>query len=202
MNTINELIHDIDDGSLSDARRRELLLTAASVTGGVGLLVAAYPFVASMEPSEKARALGGPVMADISSLAPGQLHTVAWRGKPVWVMRRTEDMVRALQRPDADLADPLSKRSEQPKNCTNATRSQRPDIFVAVAVCTHLGCTPILRLDDSALNAELHAPGGFFCPCHGSRFDLAGRVVKNVPAPINLEIPDYQFTSATEVQIG
>lgn len=142
------------------------------------------------------------MIADIATLLPGTLVTVAWRGKPVWLMRRTPDMVTALLRPDAALVDPLSKRSEQPVACRNATRSLRADVFVAVAVCTHLGCTPILRLNDSALNAELDAPGGFLCPCHGSRFDLAGRVVKNVPAPINLDIPDYSFVSPTSVQIG
>lgn len=139
---------------------------------------------------------------DIATLLPSNLMTVAWRGKPVWLMRRSPEMVSALLRPDAALVDPLSNRSEQPASCRNDTRSLRPDIFVAVAVCTHLGCTPILRLDDASLNAELNAPGGFFCPCHGSRFDLAGRVVKNVPAPTNLDIPEYSFVSPTSVRIG
>jgi ubiquinol-cytochrome c reductase iron-sulfur subunit len=142
------------------------------------------------------------VQVDIAGLAPGELRTVAWRGKPVWLLRRSEDMVRALQRPDANLVDPLSKRSTQPADCTNATRSIKPELFVALGVCTHLGCSPKLRFDDPALNAELNAPGGFYCPCHGSRFDLAGRVVKNVPAPTNLEVPDYHFTSPTSLQIG
>jgi ubiquinol-cytochrome c reductase iron-sulfur subunit len=127
---------------------------------------------------------------------------VAWRGKPVWLMHRTAEMVQALQRSDPALVDPLSRRSMQPASCVNATRSERPEFFVAVGVCTRLGCSPVLRLDDPALNAELHAPGGFYCPCHGSRFDLAGRVVKNVPAPTNLEIPDYRFTGTSTVQIG
>lgn len=139
---------------------------------------------------------------DLSRLQPGELRTIEWRGKPVWLMRRSDEMVRALRAVDPALADPLSKRSIQPASCLNATRSQRPEFFVAIGVCTHLGCTPGLRFDDAALNAELHAPGGFLCPCHGSRFDLAGRVVKNVPAPINLEIPDYRFTSPTTVRIG
>jgi ubiquinol-cytochrome c reductase iron-sulfur subunit len=202
MSPIPELIYQIDHATLSDERRRKWLLATTSTLGGIGLLATAYPFVASFAPSERARALGGPVYADISRLAQSELQTVAWRGMPVWLMRRSPDMVRALQQRNSDLADPQSMRSEQPTGCANATRSLRPEIFVALGVCTHLGCTPALRLDDSALNAELHAPGGFFCPCHGSRFDLAGRVVKNVPAPINLEIPYYRFTSATTLQIG
>ena len=202
MHTVNEITEEIDHGNLADVERRKVLLIATSVVGGAGLLTVAYPFVASLEPSARDRARGGPVEANISTLAVGELRTVAWRGKPVWLMHRSEAMVRALQQPNPDLADPLSKRSEQPASCVNATRSERPEILVAVGVCTHLGCTPILRLDDKALNAELHAPGGFYCPCHGSRFDLAGRVVKNVPAPINLEIPDYKFTGASTLQIG
>lgn len=194
------------DGGMQQAgpegARRQWLIAATGAVGGVGLLATAWPFVDSMELSARALAVGGPVVVDVSDLAPGQLRTVAWRGKPVWVMRRTPEMVRALQQPNPGLADPLSKASEQPPACANATRSERPDLFVAVGVCTHLGCTPVLRLDDPAINAELHAPGGFLCPCHGSRFDLAGRVVKNVPAPANLEIPEYRFLSDTSLQIG
>jgi len=202
MHTVTELIHAVADGNLPHAERRNLLVAATGIAAGAGLLAVAYPFAASLQPSEAARAEGGPVLADISTLAVGELRTVAWRGKPVWLMRRSDEMVRALQQPNPALADPQSKRSEQPKSCANATRSERPGILVAVGVCTHLGCSPSLRLDDSALNAELHAPGGFFCPCHGSRFDLAGRVVKNVPAPTNLEIPPYHFLGDSQLQIG
>jgi len=202
MHTVTELIHAVADGNLPHAERRNLLVAATGIAAGAGLLAVAYPFAASLQPSEAARAEGGPVLADISTLAVGELRTVAWRGKPVWLMRRSDEMVRALQQPNPALADPQSKRSEQPKSCANATRSERPEILVAVGVCTHLGCSPSLRLDDSALNAELHAPGGFFCPCHGSRFDLAGRVVKNVPAPTNLEIPPYHFLGDSQLQIG
>ncbi|MBT2326839.1 ubiquinol-cytochrome c reductase iron-sulfur subunit [Variovorax paradoxus] len=202
MGTLRGFIREIDAGAVPDATRRKLLRAATGVVGGAGLLAAAYPFVASLEPSERAKALGGPVQVDVSMLVPGELRTVGWRGKPVWLMRRSEEMVRALRQPDPELADPLSRRSDQPVSCANPTRSKRPEFFVAVGVCTHLGCTPILRLDDVALNAELHAPGGFVCPCHGSRYDLAGRVVKNVPAPTNLEIPDYLFTGASTLRIG
>lgn len=202
MNRITEYIHEVDEHRVPDAKRRELLLVATGVMGAAGLVAASVPFVASLAPSEAARAAGGPVDVDIATLAPGELRTVEWRGKPVWLMRRTDDMVRALQASDGSLADPLSRRSIQPASCLNATRSEHPDLFVAVGVCTHLGCSPRLELNNAALNAELHAPGGFFCPCHGSRFDLAGRVVKNVPAPTNLDIPDYRFMSATALRIG
>ena len=202
MSKIVEFIHEVDEHRVPDEARRELLLAATGVMGAAGLIAAAVPFVASLEPSAATRAAGGPVNVDVGKLAPGQLRTVEWRGKPVWLMRRSDAMVRALQARDDNLADPLSTRSIQPASCLNATRSERPDLFVAVGICTHLGCIPRLTLDNPALNAELHAPGGFFCPCHGSRFDLAGRVVKNVPAPTNLDIPDYRFTSATALRIG
>ncbi|MFY9328541.1 MAG: ubiquinol-cytochrome c reductase iron-sulfur subunit [Georgfuchsia sp.] len=192
----------IDDALDPDADRRRLLLAATSVVGCAGLLAAAYPFVASMEPSARALAAAGPVGADAGKVAAGELMTVAWRGKPVWIMRRTPEMIQALRQPNPHLADPQSKQSVQPVSCDNALRSVRPELFVAVGICTHLGCSPVLRLDDDALKAELHAPGGFLCPCHGSRFDLAGRVLKNVPAPTNLLIPDYRFTGNDKLIIG
>lgn len=202
MYTLTEWIHDIDTGRVTDATRREVLLTATGVMATAGMVAASIPFVESLQPSELARARGGPVDVDVVDLSPGQLRTVAWRGKPVWLMRRTDEMVRALLAPNSQLADPASTRSTQPASCRNATRSEQPDLLVAVGICTHLGCSPVLRLSDAALNAELNAPGGFLCPCHGSRFDLAGRVVKNVPAPTNLDIPDYRYTSATTLRIG
>jgi len=186
----------------SPGEQRRIALATTGALAVVGLVALACPFAASLAPSAKARAEGGPIDVDISTLAEGELRTVAWRGRPTWFMRRSDAMVRALERVNPDLADPLSLRSEQPPSCVNATRSVRPEIFVATGVCTHLGCIPILRLDDPQLNAELNAPGGFRCPCHGSRFDLAGRVVKNVPAPINLEIPEYTFASASIVHVG
>lgn len=202
MNSITEFTHEVDAHRVPDAKRREWLLAATGTLGAVGLVTASVPFVASLAPSAAVRAEGGPVDVDVATLAPGELRTVSWRGRPVWLMRRTEAMVRALQARDDQLADPLSRRSVQPASCVNATRSERPELFVAVGVCTHLGCSPRLELGNAALNAELHAPGGFLCPCHGSRFDLAGRVVKNVPAPTNLDIPDYRFTSPGSVRIG
>lgn len=185
-----------------DDPRRRLWLRATAVVGGAGLVAAAVPFVESLAPSAVARAAAAPVEVDVSELAPGSLQTVAWRGKPVWIMRRTDAMLSALQQPDAALADPQSLRSDQPAGCRNAARSLKPELFVALGICTHLGCSPTLRLDDPALQGELHAPGGFVCPCHGSRFDLAGRVVKNVPAPTNLEIPEHAYLADGRLRIG
>lgn len=185
-----------------DNERRRLLLRATELLGAIGIAGAAVPFVESFEPSEKARAEGAPVDATWNDLAVGQLRTVAWRGRPVWLLRRDASMIAALREPNAQLVDPESKRSEQPANCRNATRSATPELLVAVGVCTHLGCTPQLRLDDPKLESELHGVGGFFCPCHGSRFDLAGRVVRNVPAPTNLTIPPYTLGPAGRVHIG
>ena len=183
-------------------REKRALLIATSAMCGAGLAAAAIPFVASLQPSARALAEGAPVEFDFSGMILGEMRTVAWRGQPVWIMRRTPEMVTALHRPNADLLDPASRRSKQPADCINATRSARPDLFVCVGICTHLGCSPTLRLDDPALDAKLNAPGGYYCPCHGSMFDLAGRVVKNVPAPLNLVIPDYRFTGPTSLVIG
>lgn len=201
MSTFADVAGPPADAGPGDARR-QWLVAATGAVGGAGLLATAWPLLDSMEPSARALAVGGPVTVDVSGLSPGHLRTVSWRGKPVWLMRRTDAMVRALEQPNPVLVDPGSKRSEQPASCANPTRSVRPDLFVVIGICTHLGCSPVLRLDDAALNAELHAPGGFYCPCHGSRFDLAGRVVKNVPAPTNLEVPEYRFLSDTSLQIG
>lgn len=202
MTTSDDSILVGKDSEAPDARRRAVLLGITSTMAGVGLIAASIPFVASLQPSARARALGGPVEADISTLSPGELRVTQWRGRPIWLLRRTEEMVRALLAPNTALADPSSRRSVQPKTCVNATRSERPELFVAIGICTHLGCSPTLHLDDETLKTEMHAPGGFICPCHGSRFDLAGRVVKNVPAPSNLDIPDYRFISPTRLQIG
>jgi ubiquinol-cytochrome c reductase iron-sulfur subunit len=183
-------------------REKRALLIAATTLGGLGLVAAAVPFVESLEPSAAALAGAAPVDVDISQLNPGEMRTVAWRGQPVWVMRRTPAEVAALRQSNPELADPLSRRSQQPAACANATRSLRPDLFVCIGICTHLGCSPTLRLDDPSLEEALRAPDGYVCPCHGSVFDLAGRVIRNVPAPVNLVIPDYRFTGADSLVIG
>ena len=184
--------------------QRRVWLMATAAAGGVAAVATAIPFVSTFAPSERARAAGGPVEVDISDLAPGAIKTVEWRGKPVWVVRRTPDMLAALQGHDAELADPASEQvSQQPDYARNPTRSIRPEVFVAVGICTHLGCSPN-EVPAGAGHPSLPAdwPGGFFCPCHGSTFDGAGRVFRNKPAPTNLEIPPHHFASDTQLRIG
>jgi ubiquinol-cytochrome c reductase iron-sulfur subunit len=161
-----------------------------------------YPFLASWAPSEKAKAAGAPVEADIGKLEPGQLLTVKWRGKPVWVVRRTEQNIADLAKLDARLTDPASDMPQQPEYCKNPTRSRKPEFLVAIGICTHLGCSPTFRPDMAPPDLGPDWVGGFFCPCHGSRFDLAGRVFSGVPAPKNLVIPPYQFLSDTRILVG
>ena len=184
-----------------DERRRWLVVVGAA--GGVGVIGAAVPFVASFAPSERARAAGGPVEVDIAGLAPGDIKTVEWRGKPVWIVRRTPQMLEALKGHDAELADPQSKAEQQPPYAANAARAIREEVFVAIGICTHLGCSPT-TVPQGTANPSLPAdwPGGFFCPCHGSTFDGAGRVYKNKPAPTNLEVPPYRYASDTRLVIG
>ena len=185
-----------------DAERRQWIVTTAAA-GGVAAVAAAVPFVSSLAPSERAKAAGGPVEVDLADIPSGGMKTVEWRGKPVWVVRRTPQMIAALQGHDAELADPASLRDQQPDVARNAVRAVRPEVFVAVGICTHLGCSPTAVSQGSA-NPSLPPdwPGGFFCPCHGSTFDGAGRVFKNKPAPTNLEIPPYRFASDTRLVIG
>lgn len=186
----------------ADPERRTWLL-ATGVAGGAAALGTAAPLVATLAPSERARALGAPVTVDVSDLAPGQLKTVEWRGKPVWVLRRTAEMLAALQGHDAELADPQSRRSLQPAGAANATRSLQPELFVAVGICTHLGCSPTAVAAGAAhpgVGADW--PGGFFCPCHGSTFDGAGRVYRNKPAPTNLDVPPHRYLGAQQLVIG
>jgi len=187
--------------SPGDADRR-LWLGAATVAGAAGLVTTAVPFVASLAPSEKARALGAPVEVDVGSLRLGELRTVEWRGKPMFVLRRTPEMIDALARHDTLLADPQSRRSEQPKAARNDLRSIRPELAVIEAVCTHLGCVPTFRPTPGSPDIGAQWPGGFYCPCHGSKFDLAGRVFKNVPAPTNLSVPPHRYVSETALLIG
>jgi ubiquinol-cytochrome c reductase iron-sulfur subunit len=190
-----------------DSGRRTWLI-AASVAGGVGGLAAVVPFAGSFAPSEKAKAAGAPVEVDIGNLKPGEMMTVAWRGKPVWIFNRTDQMLADVTKADSGLADPHTKNPfsmPDPDYCKNEFRSraEHKNILVTVAVCTHLGCTPTPRLQEGAQpNLPDDWPGGFLCPCHGSTYDLSGRVFKNKPAPQNLDIPPYMFTSATQLVIG
>ena len=181
---------------------RRLWITATSVVGGAGLVVSAVPFVASLAPSERARAQGAPVEVDLQGLQAGELRTVEWRGKPVFVLRRTQGMLDSLARHDELLADPPSRRSEQPESSRNALRSVKPEVAVLEAVCTHLGCIPSFRPTPGVPDIGASWPGGFYCPCHGSKFDFAGRVFKNVPAPTNLTVPPYRFIADSTLLIG
>ncbi|NEX20266.1 ubiquinol-cytochrome c reductase iron-sulfur subunit [Thiorhodococcus mannitoliphagus] len=185
-----------------DKTRRRLLVAATATIGGVGAAYAAVPFVASMNPSARARAAGAPVEADISKLEPGALLRVKWRGKPVWIVHRTPTMLEALASNDPKLVDPSSEVPQQPEYCQNPTRSIKSEYLVAIGICTHLGCSPIYRPEFAPEDLGAEWKGGFFCPCHGSRFDLAARVFKNVPAPTNLVIPKHTYLNDTTILVG
>jgi ubiquinol-cytochrome c reductase iron-sulfur subunit len=187
-----------------DSGRRHFLVVATTVTGVAGAALTAIPFLASWKPSARAQALGAPVEADISKLEPGAMIKVNWRGQAIFIVNRTPDMRAKLDSAEltAQLRDPESKESEQPPYAKNSARALNPEYLVLVGVCTHLGCAPLSRFQ--AGDAELGAdwPGGFYCPCHGSKFDLSGRVFKDVPAPLNLKVPPYRFINEGLVQIG
>jgi ubiquinol-cytochrome c reductase iron-sulfur subunit len=185
-----------------DLKKRRVLTAAATVVGAVGAGFVAVPFIASMQPSARAKAAGAPVEADISKLEMGQMLRVKWRGKPVWIVRRSPEMLAALPSLDASLRDPGSEQSEQPEYCRNPERAINPEFFVAVGICTHLGCSPTYRPDMAPADLGADWKGGFFCPCHGSTFDLAGRVYQGVPAPLNLAIPPHQYLSDSQLLIG
>ncbi len=186
-----------------DLKRRRTLTLATSAVGAVGAGFVVYPFLAAWAPSEKAKAAGAPVEASIGKLEPGQMMRVKWRGKPVWVVFRTEQNLKDLPTLDATLQDPASDDAgQQPDYCKNPFRSIKEKYLVAVGICTHLGCSPTYRPEVAPADLGPEWKGGFFCPCHGSRFDLAGRVYLGVPAPKNLEIPPYQYLSDTRVLIG
>jgi ubiquinol-cytochrome c reductase iron-sulfur subunit len=183
--------------------RRRLLLIATGAAGGAATVAAAAPFFVSMFPSARARAAGAPVEVDISKVEPGMMIRAEWRGKPVWILHRTPEMLEGLEAADDMVADPGSDAPMQPPYAKNEYRSIRPEWLVLVGICTHLGCSPTDKLragPDSGLGADW--TGGFFCPCHGSKFDLAGRVFKDVPAPTNLEVPKHQFVTETRLLIG
>jgi len=190
------------DGQKVDTRKRKFLIAATTAVGGVAAAGVAVPLVMSMLPSARAKAAGAPVEVDISKVEPGMLLTVEWRGKPVWIVNRTKEMLDLLAKHDDQLSDPKSEQPQQPDYCKNATRSIKPEYLVAVGICTHLGCSPTYRKEVGAADLGGDWPGGFFCPCHGSRFDLAARVYKNVPAPINLVIPPHQYLSDAKLLIG
>ncbi|MGZ8217328.1 ubiquinol-cytochrome c reductase iron-sulfur subunit [Methylomagnum sp.] len=185
-----------------DDNKRRFLTQAATVIGAVGAGFLAVPFVSSMRPSAKAEALGAPVEADISKIEPGQRIIVLWRGNPVWVLRRTPEALADLPTLDDQLADPRSESSDQPETSRNEARSIKPEIFVGIGVCTHLGCSPTYRPEIGPADLGADWKGGFFCPCHGSKFDLAGRVYKSVPAPTNLVIPPHHYASESRIVIG
>ena len=185
-----------------DEQRRKLIF-ATSAVGGLGAAVTLLPFAASLLPSQRALGAGAPVEVDIDKLRPGQMMTIEWRGKPVWIVHRTPAMLAGLERLDGQLADPHSERRMEPDDCRNPQRSMTPEIFVAVGICTHLGCSPNEKFSPGAESAiDANWPGGFFCPCHGSTFDLAGRVFRNKPAPDNLEIPPHRYLSSSRLIIG
>lgn len=184
-------------------RTRRNLLIATSVVGGAGVATAAWPFIASMTPSAKAKGLGAPVEVDISKLESGAKLTVAWRGKPVWIISRDKQMLDLLGKHDDRLTDPKSEGSIQPEYCKNPYRSIKPELMVAVGICTHLGCSPSDKLKPESDNETgPNWPGGFYCPCHGSRFDLATRVFNGSPAPTNLVVPPHKYLSPTLIRIG
>jgi len=186
-----------------DLGRRRFLTATATVVGGIGAAFVAVPFLKSWSPSERAQAAGAPVEADISKLEEGAMMTVEWRGKPVWLLKRSQQMLDDLPGLKDQLLDPNSEMaSQQPKYAQNASRSIKPEVLVLVGICTHLGCSPTFRPDVAPADLGPAWKGGFFCPCHGSRFDLAGRVYSGVPAPKNLEVPSYRYLSDSRVLIG
>ncbi|MDR5868377.1 ubiquinol-cytochrome c reductase iron-sulfur subunit [Halomonas koreensis] len=191
------------DNGVNKGRRR-FLVGATSVVGAAGAVGVAVPFVASWQPSARARAAGAPVKADVSKLEPGQRMTVEWRGRPIWILNRTPEMIERTEALGEDrLSDPASSEPQQPAYAGGPLRSIKPEIGVLIGICTHLGCSPLFKPEPNAEGVGVDDwPGGFFCPCHGSRFDLAGRVFRNVPAPINLEVPPYRFESDEVIVVG
>ena len=185
-----------------DPQKRRFLIAASSVVGAGAAVAVAVPFVASMLPSARAVAAGAPVSVDLNKIEPGQLLTIEFRGAPHWVIKRTPEMVAQLSKHDALLADSNSEASKQPDYAKNPSRSIKPEIFVARGVCTHLGCSPTFRKEIGAADLGADWPGGFFCPCHQSKFDMSGRVFAGMPAPTNLPIPPYKFASETSLLIG
>lgn len=194
----------VSTDSIDDKSKRHFLIAATTVVGGIGVGFAAVPFILSLQPSAKTRAAGAPVEVDISKLEMGQRIIVEWRGKPVWVVRRSEKNLADLATLDSQVRDPNSEESEQPAYTKNASRSIKPEYLVVVGICTHLGCSPsyVTETDPVAKTLRSDWKGGFFCPCHGSFFDLAARVFKGVPAPTNLVVPPHKYLSDARVIVG
>jgi ubiquinol-cytochrome c reductase iron-sulfur subunit len=186
---------------VNDGRRR-FLTTTTAVVGGVGAAFAAVPFVKSWQPSAKAKLAGAPVTVDISKLEPGQRLVEVWRGQPVWIVRRTPEVLGQLKQLEGKLEDPASEQPQQPEYAQNEFRSIKPELLVLVGICTHLGCSPMFKPELVAQPFDPEWKGGFFCPCHGSKFDLAGRVYAGVPAPTNLKVPPYKFVDDNHIVIG
>jgi ubiquinol-cytochrome c reductase iron-sulfur subunit len=200
--TVGDVVERSTASAASIDPQRRLWITATTVVGGTGLVASAVPFVPSLAPSERARALGSPVAVELQAILPGEVKVVEWRGKPVFVLTRSQDMLDALVPHNDLLADTLSRRSIQPAPTRNAMRSLKPGLVVLEAVCTHLWCIPTFRPTPGAPDIGASWPGGSYCPCHGSKFDFAGRVFKNVPAPTNLTVPPHQLVSESKLLIG
>ncbi len=184
-----------------NASRRNLIVASATA-GGAAAVGVAVPFAASMLPSERAKALGAPVEADISALQPGELRIIEWRGKPVFILRRTKEMLEGIKKSAANVSDPNSEVLLQPAYAQNEFRSIKEEVAVLEGVCSHLGCSPQFKGSDAKADMGADWNGGFYCPCHGSKFDLAGRVYKGAPAPVNLAVPPYTYLSETRILIG
>jgi ubiquinol-cytochrome c reductase iron-sulfur subunit len=183
-------------------RSKRIFLATTTAVGGVAAVGAAVPFAASMMPSERAKAIGAPVEVDVSKLAPGEMVRVEWRGKPVWVLRRTPEMLKSIEAADNLVQDPSLRVEQQPEYAKNEARAIKPEYLVLVGVCTHLGCSPQFKPKDMSPDMGQDWVGGFYCPCHGSKFDYAGRVFKGAPAPINLEVPPHMYLSDTTILVG
>jgi ubiquinol-cytochrome c reductase iron-sulfur subunit len=191
----------MSSSDLNNSRRR--FLTGAVVAmGGIGSAFAAVPFIVSWTPSDRAKAFGAPVEVDISKLEPGAIQRVKWQGKPVWVVRRTDAALASIKKLDDQVRDPNSLEEQQPEYAANEFRSIKPEYLVLVGVCTHLGCAPSYRPEVAPADLGREWEGGFFCPCHGSRFDLAGRVFPGVPAPTNLVVPPHKYLSDGRILVG
>lgn len=191
----------MSDAKKPDTTRRNLIVATAAVGGAAGAGAAA-PFVASWFPSERAKAAGAPIEVDISTLAPGELGIYEWRGKPVWVFRRDKGMLESIKKDDSKVSDPNSEIPQQPPYAKNEYRAIKEHVMVVVGVCTHLGCSPKEKSAEAKAEMGADWQGGFYCPCHGSKFDYAGRVYKGVPAPTNLVVPPYTYLSESKILIG